>query len=196
MTVGLGLSVEGVRMGSGRRGRRVGDGSCRSPPTPAVAVEEIDVVDDLALQQPVELLRVDAVGSLDLAVQPQCAGLDADLSDALVQQMPVTGLAELLAAVGLNLVNRARRGRHRADGGATGPAHGYLIVGTVAQARGAGATITVAGTGGATLAISVRHSGVQTNRGSFVRRRTDLDQVAQLVGEPEAPTAHLGAGGP
>lgn len=175
MTVGLGLSVVGVRMGSGRRGRRVGDGSCRSPPTPAVAVEEIDVVDDLALQQPVELLRVDAVGSLDLAVQPRCAGLDADVSDALVQQMAVTGLAELLAAVGLNLVNST---------------------GTVAEDRGAGATITVAGTGGATLAISVRHSGVQTNRGSFVRRRTDLDQVAQLVREPEAPTAHLGAGGP
>lgn len=117
MTVGLGLSVVGVRMGSGRRGRRVGDGSCRSPPTPAVAVEEIDVVDDLALQQPVELLRVDAVGSLDLAVQPRCAGLDADVSDALVQQMAVTGLAELLAAVGLNLVNRdrSRRARRRCN---------------------------------------------------------------------------------
>lgn len=109
MTVGLGLSVVGVRMGSGRRGRRVGDGSCRSPPTPAVAVEEIDVVDDLALQQPVELLRVDAVGSLDLAVQPRGAGLDADVSDALVEQVPVECGAEFLAVVGLDLLDLERQ---------------------------------------------------------------------------------------
>jgi hypothetical protein len=37
--------------------------------------EQAGVVDHLALEQPVELLSVDPVASLDLAVQPRGAGL-------------------------------------------------------------------------------------------------------------------------
>ena len=44
--------------------------------------EEVGVVDDLALEEPVELFGVDAVGSLDLAVQSRCAGFDLDVVDA------------------------------------------------------------------------------------------------------------------
>jgi hypothetical protein len=36
--------------------------------------EQAGVVDDLAFQEPVELFGVDPVASLDLAVQPGCAG--------------------------------------------------------------------------------------------------------------------------
>lgn len=36
--------------------------------------EEIGVVDDLAFEQPVELLRIDPVGTLHRAVQPRSAG--------------------------------------------------------------------------------------------------------------------------
>lgn len=54
-------------------------------------VEQVDVVDDLSLQEAVELFGVDAVGSFDLAVQSRCAGLDADVADALVEQVPVEG---------------------------------------------------------------------------------------------------------
>lgn len=32
---------------------------------------------------------VDAVGPFGFAVQPRCAGLDADVADALVEQVPM-----------------------------------------------------------------------------------------------------------
>jgi hypothetical protein len=47
--------------------------------------------------KPVELLGVDPVASLDLDVQPGCAGADVDVADALVQQVPVERGTELLA---------------------------------------------------------------------------------------------------
>jgi hypothetical protein len=47
--------------------------------------EQAGVVDDLAFEEPVELFRVDAVGSLDLAVQPRGAGFDANVVDAEVE---------------------------------------------------------------------------------------------------------------
>jgi hypothetical protein len=59
--------------------------------------EQAGVVDDLAFQEPVELLSVDPVTSLDLAVQPRGAGPDVDVVDALVQQVPVERGTELLA---------------------------------------------------------------------------------------------------
>jgi hypothetical protein len=46
-------------------------------------VEEVDVVDDLAFEEAVELFCVDPVGSLDLAVQAWCGGFDVDVADAL-----------------------------------------------------------------------------------------------------------------
>jgi hypothetical protein len=51
--------------------------------------EEVGVVDDLALEESVELLRVDAVGSLHFAVQPGCPRFDLDVVDAFVEQVPV-----------------------------------------------------------------------------------------------------------
>jgi hypothetical protein len=48
-----------------------------------LVVEEVDVVDDLAFEEPVELFGVDPVGSLDLPVQAWCGGFDVDVADAL-----------------------------------------------------------------------------------------------------------------
>jgi hypothetical protein len=52
-------------------------------------VEQLGVVDEDALELTVELLAVDAVGSLDLAVEPRGGGLDVDVADAAVHQVPV-----------------------------------------------------------------------------------------------------------
>ena len=60
-----------------------------------LVVEQLGVVDDDALELPVELLAVDPVGSLDLAVQPRGGGLDVDVPDAAVGQVPVEGRLEL-----------------------------------------------------------------------------------------------------
>jgi hypothetical protein len=57
--------------------------------------EEVGVVDDLALEELVELLRVDAVGSLHLAVQPGGTGFDLDVVNAFVEQVPVKRRTEL-----------------------------------------------------------------------------------------------------
>src|SRR5829696_9720123 len=48
-----------------------------------LVVEELGVVDHDPVQQAVELLGVDAVGALDLAVESRRAGLDVDMADAL-----------------------------------------------------------------------------------------------------------------
>ena len=64
--------------------------------------EQVRVVDDLAFEEPVELLGVDPVGSLHLAIQPGCAGFDADVVDAGVEQVPVERRAELRSVVGLH----------------------------------------------------------------------------------------------
>jgi hypothetical protein len=47
-----------------------------------LVAEQLGVVDERAVEEPVELLGVDAVGLLDLAVEPGVAGLDVDLLDA------------------------------------------------------------------------------------------------------------------
>ncbi len=62
--------------------------------------EEVGVVDDLALEESVELLGVDAVGSFHFAVQPGCPGFDLDVVDAFVEQVPVERGAEFGAVVG------------------------------------------------------------------------------------------------
>jgi hypothetical protein len=56
--------------------------------------EQVDVVDDLAVEEPVELLGVDPVGAFDLAVQSWCAGSELDVVDAFVEQVPVEGGTE------------------------------------------------------------------------------------------------------
>jgi hypothetical protein len=44
-----------------------------------------------------------------VAVQTGCAGFAADVSDAVVEQVPVEAEAELLAFVGLDLIDRERQ---------------------------------------------------------------------------------------
>jgi len=56
--------------------------------------EHVGVVDDLALEESVELLGVDAVGSLHFSVEPRCAGFDADVVDAGIEQVPVERCAK------------------------------------------------------------------------------------------------------
>ena len=56
-----------------------------------LVVEQLGVVDDDAVQQPVELLGVDPVGSFDLAVEPWGGGLDVAVADAAAGQVPVEG---------------------------------------------------------------------------------------------------------
>jgi hypothetical protein len=67
-----------------------------------LVVEQLGVVEDDAVEQAVELLGVDAVGTLDLAVEAGCAGLDIDVTDAIVEDVPVEHGAELGAVVGLD----------------------------------------------------------------------------------------------
>ena len=52
-----------------------------------LVVEHLGVVDDHAVQQPVELLGVNAMRALHLAIQPRGAGLDVDMAGASVQDM-------------------------------------------------------------------------------------------------------------
>ena len=56
--------------------------------------EQAGVLDDLAFEEPVELLGVDAVGSLHFAVEPRRPRFDLDMVDAFVEQVPVEGCAE------------------------------------------------------------------------------------------------------
>jgi hypothetical protein len=51
-------------------------------PFPQLVVEHLGVVDHHPVQQLVELLGVDAMGALDLAIQPRGAGLDVVVADA------------------------------------------------------------------------------------------------------------------
>jgi DDE superfamily endonuclease len=54
-----------------------------------LVVEDLGVVDHGAVQHAVELLGVDAVGALHLAVEPGRSWIDVDVAGALVQHMPV-----------------------------------------------------------------------------------------------------------
>jgi hypothetical protein len=69
-------------------------------------VEDVDVVDDDAVEQSVELFGVDAVAALYLAVEAWSAGLDVDVLDALVEHMPVEHRREFGAVVGLDGLDR------------------------------------------------------------------------------------------
>ena len=53
-------------------------------PLPQLVVEDLGVVDYHPVQQLVELLGVDAMGPLDLAIQPWRARLDVVVADASV----------------------------------------------------------------------------------------------------------------
>ena len=58
-------------------------------------VEQAGVIDHDALEHPVELLGVDPVGPLDLAVQPRGRRLDVDVADPPVEHVVVELRAEL-----------------------------------------------------------------------------------------------------
>ena len=60
-----------------------------------LVVEELGVVDDDAVEHPVELFGVDPVGSLHLSVEPRCGGLDVDVADAPVKDVVVERALEL-----------------------------------------------------------------------------------------------------
>ena len=62
----------------------------------------------IPVQEAVELLGVDAMRALDLAIQPRGAGLDVDMADAFVQDVPVEAGAELDAVVGLDDLHAER----------------------------------------------------------------------------------------
>ena len=74
-----------------------------------LVVEQLGVVDDDAFELAVELLAVDAVGSLDLAVQLRRGGLDVDVPDAAVGQVPVESGLELRTVVRLDLLDPERQ---------------------------------------------------------------------------------------
>ena len=54
-----------------------------------LVVEDLGVVDHDPVQEAVELFGIDAVGALDLAVEPGRAGLDGDMADAFIENVPV-----------------------------------------------------------------------------------------------------------
>src|SRR6266498_6016843 len=72
-------------------------------------VEESGVVDDHSFEHPVELLLVDPVGPLNLAVQPRGLGLDVDMADAGVQDVVVELRLELRTVVGLDHLDLERQ---------------------------------------------------------------------------------------
>ena len=65
-------------------------------------VEEAGVVDDDALEESVELLLVDPVGSLDFPVQTRRGRADVEVADAAVEKVPVEGSLELGTIVSLD----------------------------------------------------------------------------------------------
>jgi hypothetical protein len=72
-------------------------------------VEEVNVVrNPVAIEELVELLIVDAMGSLDLAVQMWCPGPDVDVADVEGFEMPVKVGLEFGAVVALNDMDAER----------------------------------------------------------------------------------------
>ena len=56
-------------------------------------------------QELIELLLIRAMGALDFPVQLWRAGLDVDVLDAVVREVPMKQRLELMAAVGAHRVN-------------------------------------------------------------------------------------------
>ena len=64
---------------------------------------QIDIA--LVAQELIELLLIRAMGTLDFPVQLWGAGLDVDVLDTLVREVPMKQRLELMAAVGAHRVN-------------------------------------------------------------------------------------------
>ena len=116
-------------------------------------VEQVDVVDDLAFEESVELFGVDLVGAFDFAVESRCGRFDLDVTDALIEQMPVEDLYEFLAVVGLDLLDLERQFReHMVDESNCG----LLVVGRVgAEHSQSGAVVD-----GCVLVVALLASGL------------------------------------
>ena len=71
--------------------------------------EELGVVDDHAVEQPIELLGVDPMRALDLAVEPRGARPDVHVLDAEVLDVPVERGLKLGAVVGLDAHHAERQ---------------------------------------------------------------------------------------
>ena len=64
-------------------------------PLAELVVKDLGVIDHDPLQQAVELLGVDSMRALDLAIQPGRSWLDVDMADALVEELDGRLLVEL-----------------------------------------------------------------------------------------------------
>ena len=72
-------------------------------PLPQLLVKEVDVVADaVVVEELIELLGIDAMGSLHLAVEMRRAGTDVDVADIPFLQVPMELGLELGAVVRLH----------------------------------------------------------------------------------------------
>ena len=74
-----------------------------------LVVEELGVVDDDAVEHPIELFVVDTVGSFHFAVESGCGGFDVDVSDTPVQYVIVKLGLEFGSVVGLDRLDLERQ---------------------------------------------------------------------------------------
>ena len=74
-----------------------------------LGVEELGVVYDLAGEEPIELLVVDAMRALDFAVEPRRRWSNVDVLDAFVEQVLMEASLKLGSVVGLDLHNIERQ---------------------------------------------------------------------------------------
>ena len=74
-----------------------------------LVVEQVGVVNDDAVEHPVELFLVDAVGSLHFAVESWGCGFDVDVSDPPVEYVVVELGSELATVVGLDHLHLKRK---------------------------------------------------------------------------------------
>jgi len=79
------------------------------PPLLELVVEERGVVDDDALERPIEILGVDSVRSLYFSIEPRRGRLDVDVGDAPVEQVPVERRPEFAAVVRLDRLHPERQ---------------------------------------------------------------------------------------
>ncbi len=73
-------------------------------------VEDLRVVDDHTLEEPVELLGIDPMRALHLAVEPRCLRFDVFVSNSTVEDMPVERSLELMGPAELDDAGFGRGG--------------------------------------------------------------------------------------
>jgi len=78
-------------------------------PFPYFFVEELRIVDDHAVQHPIELILIDPVAAFDFPIQPRVSGPNIDVLDSLVQDMPMKLTSEFPAVICLNDMSPERQ---------------------------------------------------------------------------------------